>query len=70
MEVGKMKLYKPKKGDGIKMAIPVTIVIVLYLFFPNVGDAIYNAYNDSIVYFFVFLFICGLISLIAGIFKL
>lgn len=68
MEVGKMKLYKPKKGDGIKMALPV--IIVLYLFFPNVGDAIYNAYNDAVVYFFVFLFICGLISLIAGIFKL
>ena len=63
-----MKLYKPKKGDGIKMALPV--IIVLYLFFPNVGDAIYNAYNDAVVYFFVFLFICGLISLIAGIFKL
>lgn len=70
MEVEKMKLYKPKKGDGIKMAIPVVVVIVLYLFFPNVGDAIYNAYNDAVVYFFVFLFICGLISLIAGIFKL
>ena len=69
MEVRWMKRYKWKKGDGIKMAIPVIIVIVLFFFFPSIGNAMYDMYNDAIIWFFVLLFIGGVISLIGGIFS-
>lgn len=61
-----MRLYKWKKGDGVKLATPVIIVIVLYFFFPNIGNAMYNIYNDAVIWFFVLLFIGVFISLIVG----
>ena len=60
------EIVQMEKGDGVKLVTPVIIVIVLYFFFPNIGNAMYNIYNDAVIWFFVLLFIGGFISLIVG----